>query len=209
MSYLDDLNQKHDEDLKTLSLYAEENSVPIITDEGRRFLSQMIRLNQAKRVLEIGTAIGYSAIAMAKNDPSIQIVTIERDPSMQKKAKASFEGTGLDNQITLIEADALEYDENALKGPFDLLFIDAAKAQSERFFEKYAPLVRKGGLVITDNLLFHGLLEADAPRSKNRNTRQLIKKIDRFNHWVLNCPGYDTQIYSIGDGMSLSIKRID
>lgn len=191
--------------LVSLRRFAEENNVPIITLEGIHFLKQLIQLKRAKNILEIGTAIAYSTIQMAMIDSVETLTTIERDPSMVLNAKSNIKQSKLDHKITLIEDDALNVNLN--KGQtFDLIFIDAAKAQSQRFFEKYEPFLSEDGIIVTDNLLFHGMVETPE-NIKSRNLKQLVRKIDAFNHYLMQKEGYDTIIYPIGDGMSVSIKR--
>jgi len=201
--YLNNINLKETNDLLvSFMMYAKANSVPIITYEGIRFLTQIIELKQAKSVLEIGTAIGYSAIHIALNTDAY-ITSRERDHTMAELAKSNIEKAQVGDRITLIEADALELDETTI-GTFDVIFIDAAKAQSIKFFEKYETILRSKGVIVTDNLLFHGLVDEQVD---SKNLRQLLTKIDRFNHYVVNRTDYDTFIYEIGDGMSVSIKK--
>jgi len=204
--YIDKINNlQSDPFLASLRLYAKGQEVPIMTDEGIRFLNQMIRISNAKRIVEIGTAIGYSAIAMAQANPDITIITIEREPDMIQIARDNITNSGFENRITSLEGDALDIDETQF-GTIDLLFIDGAKAQSAKFFLKYESILKPGGLIITDNLLFHGLVYADKT-GLSRNVIRLVEKIDDFNQFVVNHPCFDTQIYDVGDGMSLSIKK--
>ena len=186
--------------LKELKEYALLHKVPIIKDEGLDFLLKNIQKYNVKRVLEIGTAIGYSAIAMSKY---ASVLTIERNKEMINEAIKNFKKANSSN-ITLIEGDALEVE---VDGEFDLIFIDAAKAQYEKFFNKYTKLLKKGGLVICDNLSFHGLVQ-NKEENMSRNLRSLVRKIEAFNSFLLNNQDYETHIYyEIGDGVSLSIKK--
>ena len=179
-----------------------ENDVPIITYEGLQFLVQIIKLRGIKKVLEIGTAIGYSSIAMTlKTD--VDVTTIERDEDMVQLAMQNIKKAGMDDRITVIYQDALEVDEKTL-GMFDLIFIDAAKSQSIKFFEKYETLLTDKGVIVTDNLLFHDLFNQEV---RDRNLKQLLRKIDAFNNYIVEKEGYSTYIYTLGDGMSLSIKE--
>lgn len=201
--YLENINQKETNPvLVSLRAYAIENNVPIITYEGIRFINQVIKLRDIKSVLEIGTAIGYSSMNMALNN-DVKITTIERSDEMYNIAKDNINQNNLEDRITLIHNDALEVDESTL-GSFDLVFIDAAKSQSIKFFNKYKPLLTKKGVIITDNLLFHDLVVAEI---RDRNLKQLVSKIDRFNKFVVEQEEFDTFIYHLGDGMSLSIKK--
>lgn len=204
-SYLTQINKKEtNELLVSLRAFAESNKVPIITEDGINFLIQVIKLREIKEVLEIGTAIAYSSIKMALST-NVHITTIERDGKMYKEAIKNVSLANLEDKIDIIYKDALEVDENTLN-KVDLIFIDAAKAQSIKFFEKYEKLLTKKGIIITDNLLFHDLVDQEV---KDRNLRQLLTKIDRFNKYVVQRKEYDTYLYEIGDGMSLSIKRSD
>ena len=201
--YLQNINVKEtNELLVSLRSFALEHKVPIITEEGINFINQIIKLKNIQTVLEIGTAIAYSSINMAlKNNCSI--TTIERDIDMYKLAKDNVIKASLENQIRIINDDALLVNEHDL-GTFDLLFIDAAKSQSIKFFEKYKKNLNPNGVIITDNLLFHDLVTAEI---KDRNLRQLVSKIDKFNKFVVAQEDFNTYLYNLGDGMSLSIKK--
>lgn len=202
-SYLKQINKKEtNELLVSLRAFAIEHKIPIITEEGINFLIQIIKLRNIKSVLEIGTAIGYSSIAMAHHT-GVSVTTIERDEEMYNHAKNNVSKAHLQGKIDILFKDALDVDESLLK-QVDLIFIDAAKAQSIKFFEKYEKLLSEKGIIVTDNLLFHGLVTQEV---RDRNLRQLLRKIDNFNKWVVEKEGYDTYIYEIGDGMSVSIKR--
>jgi len=188
--------------LVSFRTFAIENDVPIITYEGLQFLVQIIKLRSIKKVLEIGTAIGYSSIAMAlKTD--VTVTTIERSGEMVELAKQNIKKASMEDRVTVIHQDALEVDEESL-GMFDLIFIDAAKSQSIKFFEKYETLLTNKGVIVTDNLLFHDLFNQEV---RDRNLKQLLRKIDAFNKYVVEKEGYNTYIYTLGDGMSLSIKE--
>lgn len=200
--YVASLNPPLNDSLAPLYEYAKKEKVPVITEEGRLFLLQLIQLTKAKRFLEIGTAIGYNACSIALNT-SCDVVTIERDEKMIEQAHKNIKELGLSDRITVVEQDALEVDVDTF-GTFDMIFIDAAKAQYIKFFEMYERLLTPGGVIVSDNLLFHGLINQDV---NSRHLRQLLTKIDRFNHYIKTKDGYDTVIYQIGDGMSVSIKR--
>lgn len=208
MNYLDAIHpEETDPVLVSLSMRAQRDGVPVLSGEGLRFLRQVLTMTAARNVLEIGTAVAFSAIAMAKHHSGIEVVTVERDAEMAVEARMNIKKAGLEKSITLVEEDALDIDPDTLGGPFDLVFIDGAKSQSMSFFKTFSPLVRKGGAIVVDNLMFHGLLGEDAPRAKHRNTRQLVRKIDAFNRWVVSLEEFETAIHPVGDGMSLSIRR--
>ena len=190
--------------LDEMKTVATKEQIPIISEEGIRLILQLIQIGKYCRVLEIGTAIGYTAYSISKFT-SASVVTIERNPEILKRAKGLISTDLANNKITFIEADALEIAIESL-GQFDVIFIDAAKAQYIRFFEKFESLLSKGGIVITDNLLFHGFVEN--PKSIiSRNRKQLVGKINKFNQWLLEKNDYDSFIYEIGDGMAISYKK--
>ncbi|MFW5794112.1 MAG: O-methyltransferase [Bacillota bacterium] len=202
--YLADINKDfNNKVVKSLLKQANELNVPIITDEGIHFLIHLIKIHSSKKILEIGSAIGYSSIMMALYTNAF-ITTIERDQEMFNLATDNIKQADLDKRIHLIHADA-----NKIKitdTDFDLIFIDAAKASYINFFEKYSSNLKKGGLIICDNLLFKGMVEKPE-QVENRNKRQLVKKIDKFNQYLVNQPDFDSRIYNLGDGMSISIKK--
>ena len=190
-----------------LKKYAKENGVPIIIDSGLSFLETIIRTKRPKTILEIGTAIGYSAIRMAKICNST-IYTIERDINMYNEAKKNISIANFDNNINIIFKDALEAYDDIKNIKFDLIFIDAAKAQYHKFFDMYTPLLNDNGVVVCDNMLFHGLvMDTDNYDNLSRSVRGLVRKLNAFHDELLNNDKYDTVIYDIGDGMSVSVKK--
>lgn len=189
-----------------LKAYAKEYHVPIIVDEGLALLEQIIRISKPKHILEIGTAIGYSAYRMARICGS-HITTIERNPEMIKKAQDTFKRSGYENQIKLIECDALEAFDLVKDTAFDLIFIDAAKAQYQKFFELYTPLLTSNGIVVSDNMSFHGLVHQDNYEAQSRSVRGLIRKLTNYQDFLLKHPNYDTSIFELGDGVAISVKK--
>ncbi|MEK4200802.1 O-methyltransferase [Cytobacillus sp. FSL K6-0265] len=187
--------------------YARENRVPIMELEGIETMLQIVRIQQPTKILEIGTAIGYSALRMAEACPSAHIVTLERDQERYEKAENYFARSGMGDQITLIKGDALEQeDEVRLLGDYDMIFIDAAKGQYKKFFEIYSQYLNDAGVIITDNVLFKGLVYEKAEIEKKR-IRNLVQKIDQFNQWLMENDRYHTVILPIGDGVAISRKK--
>lgn len=188
--------------IEDLEKYAKENNVPIMLKSGIDYLTKYIKVNNVKNILEIGSAIGYSAIKMALVNSDISVTTIERDINMYNEAVKNINAFNLSNQIKIINADALDVD---IIGKFDLIFIDAAKSQYIKFFEKYKHNLEDGGVIITDNLDFHGLVLDDS--SCSRNTKQLVRKIRNYIDFLKNNEEFDTEFISLGDGISIS-KRV-
>ncbi len=203
--YLSKLNPKHHDGIIAKMLeQAENEQIPIIREDAIHLLLQMIKIAKVKKVLEIGTAIGYSAIMIAMHTEA-SVTTIERDPHLFHQACDHVKEANLSDRIKLLHGDALEINIEE-EASYDLLFIDAAKAAYVSLFERYEPYLKKGGLLITDNLLFHGIV-TDPKKASSRNVRQLVRKIDQFNQFLMQRQDYDSYIYDIGDGMSISIKR--
>lgn len=197
----------HDDLSLEMKKYAEEFDVPIIQDQGLELMLQLLRIKQPKSILEIGTAIGYSSLMMARHLPNTHIVSIERDTKRYDEAVAYHERSSIKDQVTLIEADALEIaNEDLPIQKYDVIFIDAAKAQYQKFFEKYEPLLKEDGMIISDNLIFHGHI-FDNNQKQSRNLKQLVRKINRYNDWLANHPDYDTLLLPIGDGVAISLKK--
>ena len=197
----------HDDLSLEMKQYAQDFDVPIIQDPGLELMLQLLRIKQPQSILEIGTAIGYSSLMMARHLPNTHIVSIERDPKRYNEAIAYHERSTIKEQVTLIEADALDIANEELPiQKYDVIFIDAAKAQYQKFFEKYEPLLKEDGMIISDNLIFHGHI-FDNNQKQSRNLKQLVRKINRYNDWLANHPNYDTLLLPIGDGVAISLKK--
>lgn len=188
---------------KDMEQYAMENHVPVIQDEGYAFLEKLILENHCLSFLEIGTAIALTAIRVASLSPDMKVVTIERDPQMIEQAKRNIAQAGLGEQITLIEGDALETE---IQGEFDCIFIDAAKAQYTRFFNKYCPLLKPDGIIVSDNMNFHGLVE-HPENTHNRNTKHLVRKLKMYREYLAELPDWECEFYNTGDGIAVARRK--
>ncbi|WP_163101846.1 O-methyltransferase [Peribacillus alkalitolerans] len=191
-----------------MELYASQHEVPIMDLIGMEALLQLLRLHKPKKILEVGSAIGYSALRMADALPETTIVTLERDEERIEKAQQYFKRSKHGDRIVLLTGDALELqDRVAEHGQFDAIFIDAAKGQYRKFFELYSPLLSEHGLIITDNVLYKGLVAMDEKEIDQRRIRSLVRKIRDFNVWLTDHPDYHTTILPIGDGVAISLKK--
>jgi len=179
--------------------YAKEYNIPIMQKDGIEFLIKFIKENNIKNILEIGSAIGYSAIKMALINKSIKITTIERDLERYNIALENIKRFNLENQINIINKDAFDVE---LNDKFDLIFIDAAKAQNIKFFNKFKTNLNQNGFIITDNLNFHGLVNSD--ENLSRNLRQLVRKIKDYIKFLKENNEYETEFFDIGDGISIT-----
>ncbi|MCI7701854.1 MAG: O-methyltransferase [Tenericutes bacterium] len=191
--------------INEIRTYAKENNVPIMLDDGIEYLTNYIIKNNVNSVLEIGTAIGYSAIMMALANPSLSVTTIERDEKRYLEALKNIKKLNLENRITLIFNDALDVN---ITGKFDLIFIDAAKAQSIKFFEKFEKNLNPTGVIITDNIKFHGLVDKNEEEIESRNLRALVRKVKEYITYLKENEHYETEFLELGDGISIS-RKID
>lgn len=192
------------EEIESIKSYALENNVPIMQDAGINYLTNYIKKNKIEKILEIGTAIGYSAIMMCLVDSDVEVTTIERDEKRYLEAIKNIKKFKLEDRINLIYNDALEVKIN---DTYDLIFIDAAKAQNTKFFEKFERNLKSGGSIITDNMYFHGLVFKDEEEIGSRNLRQLVRKVKNYTLFLERNNKYDTEFLNIGDGLAISIKK--
>lgn len=186
-----------------LEKYAVENDIPIMQKDGILFLKEYITKNNIKSILEIGSAIGYSACQMASTSSDVKVVTIERDELRYNEAVKNINELGYGAQIEIILSDALEVE---IDGKFDMIFIDAAKAQYIKFFEKFKHNLKDNGVIISDNLSFHGLTEPGVV-IKNRNLRGLVRKINNYRTFLLENEEFKTEFFDIGDGITVSKRN--
>lgn len=191
--------------LNQIKSYADEYNVPIMSEDGIHYLMNYIRKNRIKKILEIGTAIGYSAIMMCSVDSGITVTTIERDEKRYLEAVKNVKKMEFEDRINLIYKDAL--DVNLEDNKYDLIFIDAAKAQNLHFFEKFEYNLSDKGTIITDNMNFHGLVYKDEKDIESRNLRQLVKKVKNYKLFLEGNRKYKTEFLDIGDGLAISVKK--
>lgn len=189
--------------IRKIEKYADEKGVPIMEKDGITFLSEFIKLNKIKNILEIGSAIGYSAINMALADNDVYVTSVERDKDRYIEAVKNVKTIGLDDRITLILADALEFNTSE---EFDLIFIDAAKSQYLKFFNKFSSNLKDKGYIVTDNIKFHGFTFSDKSKL-SRNLRQLVTKLEKYVDFLNTNKEFKTRFFDIGDGIAISRRR--
>ena len=189
--------------LEEIELYAKENRVPIMMKDGIDYLCKFIKENNIKRILEIGSAIGYSSIKMALVSDDIEITTIEKDVLRYNVAVSNINKFNLDKRIDIILGDALETE---IDSKYDLIFIDASKGNNINFFNKYKKNLSSCGIIITDNLLFHGLVRNES-LIKTKNQRGIVRKIKQFIDFLDNNCEFETEYLDIGDGIAISRRK--
>ena len=193
-----------DRELLQIEEYAKENYIPIMLKDGIEYLCDYIRKNNIKNILEIGSAIGYSAIKMALVSDDINVTTIEKDEERYNMAVSNIHKFNLDNRIDIILKDAKEVE---LTSKFDLIFIDASKGNNIYFFNKFSSNLADNGVIITDNLSFHGRVE-DANLITSKNQLGIVNKIKDFINFLDNNKDFTTTYISVGDKIAIS-KRIN
>lgn len=184
---------------------AKRQDVPIINREAMQLIKVLLMAKgRIKHILEIGTAIGYSAISLALAAPLAHVDTIEQDERWVKRARSYIAQANLEGRITVHHGDALT-SASRFKPIYDLIFIDATKRQYRQLFEQYSPKVRENGLIVTDNVLFRGRV-AGHP-AENRRLALTAELIDQFNQWLTSHEQFETSIVPIGDGLAISVKK--
>jgi len=190
--------------IKEIKDYANENNIPIMQDDGIDFLISFIVKKQIKNILEIGTAIGYSAIMMVLANEDVHVTTIEKDEVRYMEALKNIKKFNLEDRITLIFNDALNV---KLDTDFDLIFIDAAKGKNQDFFVHFENNLAMDGYIITDNMYFHGYVEMNDEDIPSKNILGIVKKIRDYTYFLENHMLYKTTIYKIGDGIAVTERR--
>lgn len=189
--------------IKELEVSARSRGIPIMMSDGIDYLCDYINENNIKNILEIGSAIGYSAIKMALVDNDIKITTIERDNERYNEAVRNIDEFSLGGQIEIILGDAMDIEVNGL---YDLIFIDASKGHNIDFFNKYKKNLKGHGVIITDNLSFHGLVENEE-LAITRGQRGIVRKIKNFIEFLDKQEDFYTEYISLGDKIAVSKRK--
>ena len=184
--------------------YAKEKSVPIIEKDAIAYIMKYIKNNNVKNILEIGSAIGYSAILMASSSKEVKVTTIERDEVRYMECLNNIKKCGFDKEVSVFFQDAL--DVNLPNTTYDLIFIDAAKGQYKKFFEKFQYFLAPNGVIITDNLKFHGYV-GKKETIDNKNLRGIVDKIESYIEFLKNNEDFTTEFIDVGDGISISKRK--
>lgn len=204
--YLLNLLPAKDSWVVDLEEQAHRDRIPIMDELSMDFMTQLIRMNKPKTILEIGTAIGYSALRMYEAYPETTITTIEKDEHRYNQAISNLRKYNRQNQIKVISGDALNVMEEMISAneSFDCVFIDAAKGQYLKYFNLADSLLVNNGFIIADNVLFRGYVADD--NFDHPRYRTMVKRLREFNEQIVSQPGYHTSIIPVGDGIAISYK---
>ena len=205
--YIRSILKKSEGILRELEEYARENNVPIVAPETARLLTVLGRLAKPGRILEIGTAIGYSAILLAQTlPPGGKIDTIERDEDMLSKAHENIRKAGIEDIVNIIAGDAGEV-LPCLDKQYDMIFIDAAKGQYPEFLPECLRMLKPGGLLVSDNVLYKGMIAKEGPVARKKRT--IVNRMREYLELLCNNPALDTSILPVGDGVAISYRRTE
>lgn len=191
--------------LAEMEEFARVHHVPIMDLTGSEVLLSLLAMQRPVRILEVGTAIGYSAIRMAELLPDAEIVTIERNVRRHEEALSFIGRSGVKDRITVIHGDAVEL-IGSIEGQFDAVFIDAAKGQYQKFFDGYGALVPIGGTIYSDNLFLRGDVLLEDVSVLDRRRRRLVRLVKQFTEKLMARTDYHTAILPLGDGLAISRK---
>lgn len=205
-TYIHSLDRGNTEFLNEIERNARQGHVPVIQKETQQFLKLLMAMNRPKRILEIGTAVGFSALLMAEYNPACQkIVTIENYEKRILAAKENFKKAGRQEQICLLEGDA-SVRLPSLDDSFDFIFLDAAKGQYISFLPDLIRLLKEGGTLVSDNVLQEGdILESRF--AVTRRNRTIHKRMREFLYEVTHNDALVSTILPIGDGLAVSVKK--
>lgn len=192
------------EKILEMEKYAKEYNVPIIEKDSIAFIMQFIKDNNIKNILEIGSAIGYSSILMASASEDVKVTTIERDQNRYMECLKNVKACELEKRINVVCQDALEL--NLTDVSYDLIFIDAAKGQYTKFFEKYKYFLNERGVIISDNIKFHGQV-GNKDNITSKNLKQLVGKLENYIEFLKSNEEFETTFLDVGDGLSVSVKK--
>ena len=205
VTYINSLDTGSGQFLDQLELQAKKDRVPIIRREMQSFLKVLLQIKKPTKILEVGTAVGFSALLMAKYTPEdTRIVTIEKYENRIPVAKANFQAAGMDHRITLLEGDALEI-LREMEDSFDFIFMDAAKGQYIHFYPEVMRLLAPEGILVSDNVLQEGDL-IESHFAVERRNRTIYKRMREYLYVLKHDERLETSILPVGDGAAVSYK---
>lgn len=204
--FIDSMDTPNTEFLNKLEKYSKETNVPIIRPSMQSFLKLLLAITQPKKILEVGTAIGFSALLMSEYGPEdCHITTIEKYEKRIPLAKENFAKAGKEDKITLLEGDAVEI-LSQLEGTYDFIFMDAAKGQYINFLPDIMRLLSDGGMLVSDNVLQDGDI-IESRFAVTRRNRTIHGRMRDYLYELKHHPELVTSILPVGDGVTVSVKQ--
>ena len=206
ITYINSLENGDSPQLRAIAKEARDSFVPIIRKEMQNFLKVILEIKRPKAILEVGTAIGFSALLMSEHvDEDCHITTIEKYEPRIPIAKENFKRAGKESQITLLEGDAMEF-LKTLEGPYDFIFMDAAKGQYIHFLPDILRLLSPGGILLSDNVLQDGDIIQSRFAVERRN-RTIHSRMREYLYTLTHHEQLTTSLLPLGDGVTLSVKK--
>ncbi len=203
--YINRTHKKEEPFFARLREFAEENHIYIVKPQVERLLATLLSIKKCESILEVGTAIGYSAMLMAKYaGEKCCVTTIERDENVFLMAKENIKMRGLSDRIHCIFGDAGEVLES-LSGKYDFIFIDAAKGQYRDHFEKSLALIKRGGIIVTDDVLYFGMTASDDLATKKHIT--ITRRLREYLDFLCTDERFETTILPVGDGVAITYVK--
>ena len=203
LDYISSFRKKTDTLIEEMETFAKEHNVPILSWQSAEFLEQLVLIKNPRRVLELGTAIAYSTIRVARNLKGKSVIhSIEKSADNIAVAKDFIAKSGMMSKIKVLEGDAVNVMPQ-LKKKYDIIFLDADKEDYKRLFDYSLVLLRKGGIMVVDNLLWHGYAASTRVPSQYKESTQHIRE---FNLLFMNQPNLQTSIIPVGDGLGIGVK---
>lgn len=206
VAYINSLDAGNPAYLDELEAYAIQTQVPIIRKEMQSFMRTMLLMNKPKRILEVGTAIGFSALLMSEFMPQDgHITTIENYEKRIPIARANFQKYGKGDRITLLEGDAAEV-LKTLEGPYDFIFMDAAKGQYIHYLPQIMRILTPGGVLISDNVMQDGDI-IESKYAVTRRDRTIHRRMREYLYTLTHHEELQTSILTLGDGVAVSVRK--
>ena len=186
--------------------FARKNWVPVLRDRSADFLCEVVKKEKPKKILEIGTCLGYSGILMLENSQESFLVTVEKDVEKSQEALQNFSQAGLLDRVEVINQDAMEVIQNLVKNEqkFDLIFLDGPKGQYVKYLPNLKKLLNRGGILFADDIYYHGLVKQGYPKHKHRT---IVYRLREFIDLITNDKEFETFLFDIDDGISLSYLK--
>lgn len=202
--FIRNLIPEHEGLLKDLETFAKENRVPIVSPEVGQLLSTVVEMKKPKRILEVGTAIGYSALLMSAAAPNAEITTLELRDEWADIAENNFQKAGKNERIKVIRGNAVETLKD-LEGPYDFIFLDAAKGQYLEFYEQSMRMLKSDGIIFSDNVLYRGMVASRALLIRRKIT--IVKRLQKYLKQLSVDKRLTSAILSVGDGVAISYRK--
>ncbi len=203
-AYIRDVLPKNKGLLEEMEHFAEANHVPIIHPEVAKLLEVLTKIHKPQTILEVGTAIGYSAMILCSATDQGQLISIERRQDMIEKAQDYIQRAGLNNQIRILHGNAEEV-LPTIDQKFDMIFLDAAKGQYMEFLSSCIHLLQEGGVLISDNVLYKGMVASNEYVIRRKKT--IVKRMRTYLDYIMDHPNLTSCLLPVGDGVAISYKN--